>query len=42
MRGPILLCVAAIAFSCAPADERAAQEQAADAATVSLADLAGT
>jgi hypothetical protein len=42
MRSSILLCVAAIAVSCAPAEERAAQEQAADAATVSLADLAGT
>ena len=42
MRSPILSCVAAIAISCAPADERAAQERPADAATVSLADFAGT
>jgi hypothetical protein len=37
MRSPILLCAAAIAVSCAPAEE-----QPAATATVSLDDLAGT
>ena len=42
MRRPILLCVAAVAVGCAPAEEQPAQDQPAAAATVSLADLAGT
>lgn len=42
MRRPILLCVATIAFGCAPAEEQPAQDQPAAAATDWLADLAGT
>lgn len=38
----ILLCVAAIAVGCAPAEEQPDQEEPGPAATVSLADLAGT
>jgi hypothetical protein len=42
MRTPILLCVAAMAIGCAPAEEQPAQDQPAAAPTVALADLAGT
>ncbi len=47
MRRPFLSCVVAIAIGCAPAEEQPAedqqaQDQPAAAATVSLADLAGT
>ncbi|HEX9730220.1 MAG TPA: hypothetical protein VGA37_17130 [Gemmatimonadales bacterium] len=41
MHWPILLCVAAIAVGCAPAEEQPAQNPPAAAATVSLTDLAG-
>jgi hypothetical protein len=42
MRRSIVLCVAAFAVGCAPAEEQPAQDEPAPAATVSLADLAGT
>jgi hypothetical protein len=42
MRKPILSCVAALAVSCAPAEDQAAPDQPPPPATVSLADLAGT
>jgi hypothetical protein len=41
MRGPILLYIAAIAVGCAPGEQQPAQDQAAAATTISLADLAG-
>jgi hypothetical protein len=41
MRSRILLCVAAIAVGCGPAEEQPTQDQP-DAATGSLANLAGT
>jgi hypothetical protein len=42
MRRPILLCIAAIASGCAPAEEQPAQDQPAATATALLADYAGT
>lgn len=41
MRRLVLLCATASAVACAPAEEQPAQDQAAPAASVSLADLAG-